>query len=111
MTNSLAIAQVTLRDSLIGMISDDSKAVNGCRLRLNWADYSIAELTAMHEYYYGKLLIALKDDRFEGHDHWSQCDAWEKADQEAFEAEWALWEQIKPTKWDAIADRLEGIPF
>ena len=87
---------MTERQELIGQISDDSKDVNGSRLRLNFKAMSLEELRAEAAYWSGRqqdaYLESLRRD----------------AEEDAYDAIEAGVVAAMPTTFDVIQDRLEG---
>ena len=84
------------RDQLIGNISDDSKEVNGFRLRLNFSSMTIEELREEAAYWAARQAEAFED--------WQQ----EQVEDAAYEAIDAAAEAVMPTAYDEIQDRLES---
>ena len=84
------------RDQLIGNISDDSKEVNGFRLRLNFSSMTIEELREEAAYWAARQAEAFED--------WQQ----EQVEDAAYESIDAAAEAVMPTAYDEIQDRLES---
>ena len=84
------------RDQLICNISDDSKEVNGFRLRLNFSSMTIEELREEAAYWAARQAEAFED--------WQQ----EQVEDAAYEAIDAAAEAVMPTAYDEIQDRLES---
>ena len=90
----------SIRDMLIGTISDSYKEAYGFRPRFNYSSMNLVELWAAAREY--EIAAA------ESMDYW---------DQEQVEAAWRLqeeadaarWEEVCPTRWDYVADRLSGV--
>ena len=88
---------MTERQELIGLISDNSKDVNGCRLRLNFKALSLEELRAESAYW----------SRRQREDFVESCRR--DAEEAAYDAEEAAVVVVMPTEADEIQDRLEGV--
>lgn len=87
---------ISERDELIGNISDDSKSVNGCRLRLNFKAMSLEELREEAAYW-----SARQQEAFEEH-----CRM--EAEEDAYELQEERAAAAMPNTYDEIQDRLEG---
>lgn len=84
------------RDTLIGNISDDSKEVNGFRLRLDFSSMTIEELREEAAYWAARQAEAFED--------WQQ----EQVEEAAYETIDAAAEAVMPSAYDEIQDRLES---
>lgn len=84
------------RDTLIGNISDDSKEVNGFRLRLDFSSMTIEELREEAAYWAARQSEAFED--------WQQ----EQVEEAAYETIDAAAEAVMPSAYDEIQDRLES---
>lgn len=84
------------RDTLIGNISDDSKEVNGFRLRLDFSSMPIEELREEAAYWAARQAEAFED--------WQQ----EQVEEAAYTAIDTAAEAVMPTAYDEIQDRLEN---